>query len=268
MARANRNFVPGLVWHVTHRCHKKEFLLKFRRDKMLWIRWMHEAKLRFGLTILNFMVTSNHIHLMAMAARAEAAGASRPISLAMQLAHSRVAQQYNLRKERRGAFWEDRFHATAIETGAQFAKCLTYVDMNMVRAAVVGHPREWDFCGYREMARPEVRPRLRLVDADALAALVGAHNLGSLARMRDEWIEQTIRKGRCEREPLWTESVAVGGENFLKRVYGELGDKIGAAGIVRAGEGFALWRSRSSGILAPFEPSGLKPSVSPFSETD
>ncbi|MCK7462015.1 MAG: hypothetical protein MZU84_08145 [Sphingobacterium sp.] len=38
MPRANRSFVPGLVWHVTHRCHKKEFLLKFRRDKMLWIR--------------------------------------------------------------------------------------------------------------------------------------------------------------------------------------------------------------------------------------
>ena len=29
MARAHRHFIPGLVWHLTHRCHKREFLLKF-----------------------------------------------------------------------------------------------------------------------------------------------------------------------------------------------------------------------------------------------
>jgi len=24
MARANRHYIPGSVWHITHRCHKKE----------------------------------------------------------------------------------------------------------------------------------------------------------------------------------------------------------------------------------------------------
>ncbi|HEB35152.1 MAG TPA: transposase, partial [Candidatus Aminicenantes bacterium] len=28
MARAKRHYLPGHVWHLTHRCHKKEFLLK------------------------------------------------------------------------------------------------------------------------------------------------------------------------------------------------------------------------------------------------
>lgn len=28
MPRANRCFLPNHVWHITHRCHKKEFLLK------------------------------------------------------------------------------------------------------------------------------------------------------------------------------------------------------------------------------------------------
>jgi hypothetical protein len=27
MARANRHYIPGQVWHITHRCHKREFLL-------------------------------------------------------------------------------------------------------------------------------------------------------------------------------------------------------------------------------------------------
>jgi REP element-mobilizing transposase RayT len=29
MPRANQYYIPGYVWHITHRCHKKEFLLKY-----------------------------------------------------------------------------------------------------------------------------------------------------------------------------------------------------------------------------------------------
>jgi len=44
MARANRHHIPGQVWHITHRCHKKEFLLKFARDRLRWHSWLFEAK--------------------------------------------------------------------------------------------------------------------------------------------------------------------------------------------------------------------------------
>ena len=33
MARAKRHFIPGYIWHITHRCHKREFLLKFSKDR-------------------------------------------------------------------------------------------------------------------------------------------------------------------------------------------------------------------------------------------
>jgi hypothetical protein len=31
MPRANRHFLPGHVWHLTHRCHERDFLFKFAR---------------------------------------------------------------------------------------------------------------------------------------------------------------------------------------------------------------------------------------------
>ena len=65
MPRANRYFIPGYVWHITHRCHQKKFLLRFGRDRQVWIRWLFEAKKRYDLEVLNFTVTSNHIHLLA-----------------------------------------------------------------------------------------------------------------------------------------------------------------------------------------------------------
>jgi len=32
MARAKRHYIPGCIWHITHRCHKREFLLGFSMD--------------------------------------------------------------------------------------------------------------------------------------------------------------------------------------------------------------------------------------------
>ena len=98
MPRANRHFLPGHVWHITHRCHKKEFLLKFARDRRRWLHWLFEARQRHGLSVLIYIVTSNHIHLLV---RDRGRG---EIARSMQLIAGRTAQEYNQRKGRNGAF--------------------------------------------------------------------------------------------------------------------------------------------------------------------
>jgi putative transposase len=64
MPRAKCYHLPGYAWHITHRCHKREFLLKFARDWRSWLYWIFESKRRYGLCILDYAVTSNHIHLL------------------------------------------------------------------------------------------------------------------------------------------------------------------------------------------------------------
>ena len=64
MARAKRHYIPGHVWHITHRCHKREFLLKFSRDRRRYLQWLYHARKRYALSLLNFDVTSNHVHLL------------------------------------------------------------------------------------------------------------------------------------------------------------------------------------------------------------
>jgi len=48
MPRASRHFLPGQLWHITHHCHEKSFLLKFARDRRAHLRWRFQAKKRFG----------------------------------------------------------------------------------------------------------------------------------------------------------------------------------------------------------------------------
>ena len=109
MARAKRHYIPGHVWHITHRCHKREFLLKFAKDRHRCLYWLLEAKKRYGLVILNYMVTSNHIHLLVVDD-----GDRDVIPRSIQLVAGRTAREYNQRKRRKGAFWEDRYHAIAV----------------------------------------------------------------------------------------------------------------------------------------------------------
>ena len=60
MARAKRHYIPGYVWHITYRCHKREFLLKFPRDRRRWIEWLYQAKKRYsGLSVLNYNEIQN-----------------------------------------------------------------------------------------------------------------------------------------------------------------------------------------------------------------
>lgn len=64
MPRANRYFMPGYIWHITHRCHKQELLLKFAQTRQRYIHWLYQARKRFDVKVLNYTITSNHIHLI------------------------------------------------------------------------------------------------------------------------------------------------------------------------------------------------------------
>lgn len=226
MARANRHVLPGHVWHITHRCHKREFLLKFGRDRKRWISWLYESKKRYGLSVLNYAVTSNHVHLLVRDC------GQREIPASMQLLAGRVAQEYNCRKRRQGAFWEDRYHATAVATDEHLVQCLLYVDLNMVRAGVVAHPDEWVDCGYAElMAR---RQRYSILDIPALMELLGINSHDELVAQRKAWVDQALedRLGGEAKDPRWTGGIAVGPYDFVESVQMGLGPRVRGRAIV------------------------------------
>lgn len=228
MPRANRYFLPGHVWHITHRCHNQEFLLKFSRDRKRWRHWLFEAKKRFDLCVLNYIVTSNHIHLL-VSDRGEG-----EIARSMQLVAGRTAQEYNLRKGRKGAYWEDRYHATAVDTEGYLERCLVYVDMNMVRAGVVSHPGEWSDSGYSEIMAPP--QRYAIIDTAALMELLGSKNIAKLQATRAQWVAAELQVGRRERVETWSKNLAVGSEAYVQAVRAGLGIRARHREVVATGQ--------------------------------
>ncbi len=214
MPRANRHFLPGHVWHITHRCHKQEFLLKFAKDRERWRYWLFEARKRYGLYVLNYITTSNHIHLLVLDQ------GNGEIAQSMQLIAGRTAQEYNLRKHRKGAYWEDRYHATAVDTQTYLARCMRYIDLNMVRAGVVTHPQDWKWCGYCEIQSPP--QRYAVINTAALLQLFGLAGLHQFQKIHNSWIDSDLENSQLTREASWSESIAVGHKLFVENVQSAL----------------------------------------------
>ena len=232
MPRAHRHFLPGHVWHITHRCHQRKFLLKFARDRRRYLHWLFEAKKRFGLCVLDYIITSNHIHILVKDTGSDV------IAESMQLIAGRTAQEYNQRKGRQGAFWEDRYHATAVQADEHLHRCMVYIDLNMVRAGVVNHPGQWKESGFSEIQNPP--KRYSIIDLQSLSELSGFADPRDFQSARREWVEQELENGLASRDDRWSESIAVGSLAFVENVKNQLGIKASHRDVIEADGTYAL----------------------------
>ncbi len=126
------------------------------------------------------------------------------------------ARTYNRRKERMNAYWGDNFHATLVEGGRYLWSCLCYVELNMVRCGVVGHPREWEWVGYHEIMGG--RRRYCLLDVERLCWRLGTGDLEEVRRHLEAALAEAIARGMLEREAIWTESLAIGSAAFVEQI--------------------------------------------------
>ena len=208
--RANRYFLPGLTYHLTHRCHNRKFLLRFACDRNAYRLILWKTKPRTGLCVLAHCITSNHVHLLVHAEL------PARISDWMQQAEGEFAQWHNRRKGRSGAYWEDRYHSTLIQSSTHSEQCMLYIELNMVRAGVVAHPRDWPWCSYGEWMG--TRQRRSLLDVDRALAHLGHHDLEVFRRHYEAQITDRLAQRRLARVPFWTEAVAVGDNAFVSGV--------------------------------------------------
>ena len=142
------------------------------------------------------------------------------IPRSLQLIAGRTGQEYNQRKKRKGAFWEDRYHATAVDVDEHLVRCLVYIDMNMVRARVVKHPREWSHGGYPEIVEPQ--QRYRIINRDLLKRLLDVDK--DFSGVYSGWVQAAVDE-QTHRQAGWTESVAVGCKDFVEKIKETLGGR-------------------------------------------
>ena len=83
--------------HVTQRCQERRFLFRWQCDRRQYLRRLRAMTVRYPVSVLNFVVTSNHVHLLLWSERASS------IASGMQFLSGVAAQDYNRRTGREGA---------------------------------------------------------------------------------------------------------------------------------------------------------------------
>jgi putative transposase len=204
--------LPGYVYHLTQRCHDRKTLLKRVRARDEYRKRLRNILKGSGVSLVSYCLTSNHVHL--------AASAEEPdrISRFMQRQQGEFAKWYNRSGGRSGAFWNERYHCTMVETGDYLWNCMRYIDLNMVRAGVVPHPLAWRWCGYDELVGR--RKRYRVLDVAKVLEVTECASITELAGVYEAFVNEALSANDLKRQARWTESIAVGSKPFVSEIAG------------------------------------------------
>ena len=151
---------------------------------------------RYRVPVLGYTVTSHHSHVIVECRDRYA------VADMMKLASGVVAQEHHRRKGHEGSVWEHPYRCTRVQDGRHLLNCLRYVDLNMVRAARVRHPKEWRWCGYDEMTGK--RKRYRIVDQDRLLYLTAISDIENFFASYAASVQDRVDRHLLSREAWWT----------------------------------------------------------------
>jgi putative transposase len=125
-----------------------------------------------------------------------------------------------------------------VETGRHFLQCLVYIDLNMVRAGIIAHPKEWISCGYPEIQKP--RRKCALIAYERLHRLSGFDSYDQFTDAHRKWVASFLEDGDCVRESKWTQGIAIETQEFVESTKQKLGARAKGREVVEAGSGYQL----------------------------
>ena len=147
MARLPRNVVAGQPLHIIQRGNNRQAVFYSERHYRFYHECLSEAADRYGCAVHAYVFMTNHVHLL-MTPSTETAP-----SRLMQSIGRNYVRHINLSCRRSGTMWEGRYKSAIIETEAYLLTCSRYIELNPVRAGMVGHPAEYPWSSYRHNAQ-------------------------------------------------------------------------------------------------------------------
>jgi putative transposase len=114
---------PAVPHHVTRRGNNRQDIFVSDEDRLLYLDRLKQDCQDCGVRLLGYCLMTNHVHLVALPARAESLGK------ALRRTHSSYAQSFNRRYRQSGHLWQNRFNSCPLGP-SHLATALAYVDPN------------------------------------------------------------------------------------------------------------------------------------------
>jgi putative transposase len=142
VTRSLRANVVGLPHHLVHRGNNRQPIFYESSDYIRYMSFLSYASNRFGCDVHAYVLMTNHVHLLVTQR------APNGIARLMQVVAGRYAVYLNRARARTGTVWEGRYHGSPIETDRHFFTCHRYIELNPVRAGIVGDVAAYRWSSY------------------------------------------------------------------------------------------------------------------------
>jgi len=103
---------------------------------------LQELAAEHGCAIHAYVLMTNHVHLLLTPQQVDSAG------LLMKNLGQRYVQLVNRRHGRSGSLWEGRFRSCIVDSDQYLLRCYRYIEMNPVRASMVGNPAHYPWSSF------------------------------------------------------------------------------------------------------------------------
>ena len=200
MPRTPRLIIPGAPLHVTHRGVDRRPTFLADDDRACYLDALRSAAIAAGCAVHAYVLMTNHVHLLATTDDARGAAAM------MQALGTRYVRYFNHRYGRTGTLWEGRYRSAVVTSAAYFFACSRYIELNPVRAGLVGDPTAYRWSSVHANAGGADDP---LVTPHALYRALGAGPAARRAAYRASFAEAlcvdviaAVRTAPAVRPPL------------------------------------------------------------------
>lgn len=154
MPRRPRIHLAGLPLHIVQRGHNRDACFFAEEDYHVYRHWLGEALKASGCQLHAYVQMTNHVHLLLTPPESEAVS-----QLVISLGR-RYVQYINKTYRRTGTLWDGRYKSSLVQADAYLLLCQRYIELNPVRADMVGDPVHYRWSSYRANGLGQVDPLL------------------------------------------------------------------------------------------------------------
>jgi putative transposase len=155
MARHPRTILPGVALHVVQRGNNRNACFHMDGDYLTYLTHLRHLCGKYDCEVHAYCLMTNHVHLLLTPADIERCG-----PLMRDLGRCYVPY-FNRRHGRTGTLWEGRFRSCLVESARYVLACYRYIELNPVRAGIVGDPGAYPWSSYRANSGMQVDPFLK-----------------------------------------------------------------------------------------------------------
>jgi putative transposase len=215
VARLRRYCPAGIPQHVIQRGNNSSACFACDSDMAAYAHYLHDAALKYGLSIHGWVFMTNHVHLLVTPENEDA------VSNTIQALGRRYVRYFNKTYHRTGTLFEGRFKSCIVQQSRYFLTCLRYIELNPVRAGMVRDPTDYVWSSYRANGFGQSS---KLWSPHGQYLALGASNVERQRRYRALFDSRVDGKPLADIRQSVNQGLALGSERFRRQIE-ELGGR-------------------------------------------